>query len=395
MNRSIIITTGIIILLLVLGVWIYLMFFGAPENKEEVFTNFGFRIQPQEVTIIPDTNTGNVSPLVDTQTDALRQLTTRPVAGFAFASTSEGEAVRYVERGTGHIYEINLATGVESALSRTTIPQVNEAVFSHDAEVVALISHERYQSEVFVGTLGNNINLTGISLQPNASNISFTLENEVQYTIAANGTTKGYRHNIDTLVQTELFSMNYTNLDVGWGNGLEKIFLATKPAQGFEGFMYTIENNILTPVAFSAQGLSALFTNTYILTSFIQGDTYSSAVVTTATQERLELPILALKEKCVPDTTDEFLIWCAASLNNQPATFGEDWYKGTVISEDSIWLIDPLAQTADVYANLGSLSGRTIDVKEIDMNTKGTLLSFVNKADQTLWLYDIFADIKF
>lgn len=389
MNRALIITVGIIIIILVLGIWIYLMLFGTPKDGGEVFANLGFDLSQQSTTITPPVDSTPLDTLVDTQSNiALRQLTTRPVAGFAFASTSAGQAVRYVERGTGHVYEINLESGVENILSRTTIPKVSGAVFSPDANTVALTSYEDYTSSVFVGTIGGNTNLIGVSLQPNAKNIAFSSDNELLYTVSLHGTTKGFVHNLSTLAQSELFSMNYTNLDIGWGSGLDSIYLSTKPSQELEGFIYTTKNNILTPVTPSAYGLSALFSNNFIVTTSIREGSYVSVAIDDAKTAH-DLPILTLKEKCVFDAHSPNHIWCAAPVGNTSASFVEDWYKGVVISEDYLWLVDITKKTAQLYADPKSLTGRSIDVKDINSNTEGNVLTFTNKMDHTLWLYDL------
>ena len=388
MNRAVIITTGVVIIILVLGVWIYLMLFGTPEKGGEVFTNLGFEISQQDTTITPPAPNQPLDTLVDTQSEgALRQLTTRPIAGFAFASTSNGTAVRYIERGTGHLYEINLTSGIETLLSGTTVPKVSEAVFSPNANTVALTSYTNNQSNIFVGTLGSNNNLTGISLQPGAENISFSMDNEVLYTISANGTTLGYRHNMDTLTQTEVFSMNYSNLDVGWGRGLETTHLATKPSQELEGFIYTVTNNILTPATFSAYGLSAFFSNQYIIKTYITDGGYTSTAINTNGTTK-NLPTLALKEKCVFDNTNSNYVWCAAPIENISTSFVEDWYKGIVSSNDYLWLINIPAQTAQLYAAPQTLTGRSLDIINVKIGPRGTPLSFINKTDQTLWLFD-------
>jgi len=388
MNRAIIITVGIIVIILVLGIWIYLMLFGTPEKGGDIFTNLGFDISQQDTTITPPSDNLPLDTLVNTKSgDVLRQLTTRPIAGFAFASTSKGVSVRYVERGTGHIYEIDLETGVESILSGTTIPKVSEAVFSPNATTIALTSYSNTQSNVFVGTLGEEGNIVGISLQPGAKNISFSDNQEVLYTVSINGTTKGYKHNLDTLSQTELFSINYTNLDVGWGSNLEATYLATKPSEELEGFIYTVKNNILTPATFSAYGLSALFNNDYILTTYITDGVYiSSAIDTSGTS--YDLPILTLKEKCVFDSSSSNHLWCAAPIQNMSTSYAEDWYKGVITSEDYLWLINISTQSAQLYANPEKLTGRSVDVKSIKINNDGTLLTFINKTDHTLWLLD-------
>ncbi len=389
MNRPLIITAGIVILLLVLGLWVYLMLFGTPDDSGEVFSNLGFELSTQPVTITPpDPTTPLPETTVDTQNGQLRQLTTRPVAGSTFITHASSSGIRYVERGTGHVYEIDLDTGIETPLSRTTIPQTTEATFSPNGRTIALTAHTQYTTSVFVGEIGEEVNIEGIRLQPGAKNISFATNEDVLYTVTQNGTTEGYRHNIHTLNQSKQFSFNYANVDVAWGEGLQKTYLATKPSHDLEGYIYSTANDILTPETFSAYGLSALFSNDFIVTTYTQDNQYTSTAVSAA-GEYYNLPILSLKEKCIFDTFAPNYLWCTAPADTSSPTFVEDWYKGKLTAVDDLWLVDIADSSATLYADFTELSGRTVDVKRIDIDQNGSALSFINKLDHTLWLYDL------
>jgi hypothetical protein len=390
MNRAILITTGIIIILLVLGVWVYLMLFGAPDEKGEVFTNLGFDIGQQSTTIAPPLSSQPLDTLVDTQSsDTLHQLTTRPIAGYTFATTTTNEqTVRYIERGTGHMYEINLTTGQEDIISVTTIPQVVDAVFSPTKNTVALTSYEGYNTQVFIGTISRDQSLTGIDLEPNAKNISFTDTGELLYSVSKNGVTKGYRHNLETQTKTEEFSFNYTSVDVGWGGGLQDIYLATKPAHNLEGFIYKTIGNTLTPAIPAQYGLSAFYSNNYIIATYARNGAYQSTAFISK-DDTAPLPILALKEKCTFDAFSQNHLWCAAPIEAQGETFVENWYKGIETSLDYLWLVSITDGSAQLYGDLEELSGRTIDVKQIQINPTGDTIAFTNKIDQTLWSYDL------
>ncbi len=391
MNRPLLITIGIVIILLVLGVWVYLMLFGTPDNTDEIFTNLGFNIASQVTTVTPPPiDTQPLENLVDTQSsDKLRQLTMRSVAGFTFAVNSNNEqTIRYIERGTGHMYEINLATGVEEIISRTTFPKTATAVFSHDADTVSLTSHQGYITNVFVGTLTRDQSLTGIQLEPNAKNIAFADTGEILYTVSQENTTIGYKHNLSTETRVEKFSFNFINLDVGWGGDLDDVYLATKPAHNLEGFIYTTNNNILTPAMPSFYGLSAFYSNEYIIATYVHNQTSISVAIDDDGQITT-LPIIALKEKCVFDAYSNHYLWCAAPIEFVDDKFVENWYKGTETSEDFLWLVDIQDGSAKLYADMKEISGRTIDIKEIQINNVGDTISFINKLDQTLWLVDL------
>ncbi len=393
MNRALIITTGIVIILLVLSVWVYLMLFGAPKSGGEVFANLGFKMPSQEVTITPPV-VGTALPevKVDTSGEALQQLTVRPVAGFILLENASSSIVRYAERGTGYIYDIDLNSGTEITVSKTTVPQTAQAVFSPSGNSVALTAYTQYSTSVFAGSIDmKNNTLVGVQLPPGAENITFESDTQILYTVTQNGNTTGYRFNTDSGTRAELFSFNYSNLDVAWGPELEKIYLATKPAYNLEGYIYYTVNNTLTPATPSAFGLSAFFSNPYIVLTFTENNRYVS-YAQASDDTFYKLPIVALKEKCVFDRFAEDYLWCASPIETDTPTYVEDWYKGLVTANDYLWLVDIQGGKAKLFEDFQKISGRTIDVMDLQINSSGSALAFINKLDQTLWHYSLTAE---
>lgn len=388
MNRPLIITIGITILLIVLGVWLYIFLFGTPEDTGEVFANLGFTPTSQPTTITPPEDSPTLDTLVDTSTGSLRQLTTRSVAGFMSTTTAAGKTIRYAERGTGYVFEIDLSTGVETLISRTTIPQVANAVFSNDATHVAFTSYIGYVANVYVGVIENN-GIAGINLEPGASNLAFTNNNEVLYTIVRNGVTTGYRQNLVTETRVEQFTFNFTNLDVAWGDGQSATYITTKPASTLEGFMYQIDGDKVVPSVRSGLGLTSFVGSDAIIATYRRSSAYQSIAYNLNTNTENTLPVVALKEKCTFDTANPNFIWCAAPLGDIPAGFVDNWYKGTVQSDDRIWLIDTVNESARLVVSPYDVLGRTLDITATDADTTGQYLFFKNRTDQTLWLYDL------
>lgn len=390
MNRALIITIGTLILLMALGVWMYLMLFGTPKSSGEVFTNLSFSTNNQGITVTPDEQGGDsssIEALVDTKTGKLRQLTTRPVAGYATASTTAGFVVRYAERGTGHVYEINLATGEEKVISRTTVPQVAEAYFSPDTRSVALLSYSSNGTTVFVGTLTEGGELNGTTLEPGAENLAFLDAATLRYSIARNGKTTGYEQDLTAGTRRELFSLNFTELRADWGPELSKTYLSTKPSQRLLGYLYTTKNNVLTPVVEPAYGLTALIADQQQVVTYLSQGSYRSYIL--SFNEKHPLPTLVLKEKCAFDNNHPGYLWCAAPLKSQGNNLVDDWYKGLASFNDYIWLINTQDQTSQLLLSPEKEAGRPVDAIDLTLSTDSSNLFFKNKIDQTLWLYDL------
>ena len=390
MNRPLLIVLGIVLILLIVAVWVYLIFFGTPKNSAEVFTNLGFQHTSQPVTITPPTATTTPSAPVATSSPAtpiLKQLTKRAVAGYTYieASSSSSTIIRYVEKGTGHIYQIDPTSLQETLISGTTIPAVSSAVFSPNGKIVAFTSYDGYTAKVFVGTIGSSQNVTGVDLPPNAKNVAFKNNHTVYYTIATNGTIHGYEQDLAARSQTELFAVNFTNFKVFWGNGLTKIYLVTKPASDFQSFIYTVRNNQLTPVGEPHYDLTARPTNDRILESYANNNNYTASVFDETANEIIHLPIRSLSDKCMFDPVIHDYVWCAAQLLGSSQNYLTDWYKGTVRSDDYIWRINLSTQEASLYANPHKLMNTSLDVENMMSDPYGESAIFTNKTDSSLW----------
>ena len=57
----------------------------------------------------------------------LRQISSAPVAGYVASSTASSSLVRFVDRGTGHIYEAESISDKINKISNTTLPKIYEA----------------------------------------------------------------------------------------------------------------------------------------------------------------------------------------------------------------------------------------------------------------------------
>ncbi len=386
MNRFFIISLGVFILTIILGVWLYLFLFGAPQDTEEVFTNLGFELNSQATTITPPTASETIDNLIDTTTGTLRQLTTGPIAGYTATTTTTGLIVRYAEKGTSHLYDINLATGAEKVISYTTIPQTATAFFSPNAEKVALTSYQNYRSNTTIGEINDTQNLTISTLEPGAENIFFKDNNTIAYTIANNGTTNGYEQNLATKTRTIVFAFNFVDILVNWVSP-DGIMLTTKPSELLPGYAYSIINNTVKPKLFPAPALQT-FTDSKTIVATNRTDT---GYISRAWQNNtpITLPVVTLREKCVFDIITPNKLWCAAPYSNLPTSVIDGWYKGIYQFTDAFWLIDIVHGNAEPVLNPETELGRTLDVTNLTMSPDGTTLLFINKTDNTLWMLDL------
>lgn len=384
MKKNIFITFGILTTLIVLGVWAYLFTFGAPKDGADIFANFGLGNEEGVSPVIVDTTTVDVSGTTqEGAPQALKQLTLRPVAGAVF--TMNGSTVHYVEQGTGHIYSINLVSGAESLISGTTLPGTREAIFSKDGAQVAISIFDGTELKTLVGSAGESTtqSFTGVSLPQGAQDIFFdTATNTLMYTLEGESGVSGYSYNTKKETGIQLFSIPLRDVTVLWGG--ESIHVYTTPTASQTGYLYKISKNELTYVAEGGPGLMGfIFNNTPITTVSGEEGVISSAI---ASGKETPLPVAIIPEKCVGDET---FLYCAVPRDfGNMETFPDNWYKGVTSYSDTLWEIDTADGVATVLSNFELESGRQIDVSKIGISEDNTRLYFINKNDNTLWMFD-------
>jgi hypothetical protein len=384
MKKTILIILGILIITLVVSVWVYLLMFGKPESASDVFARFGAGETNTSQTTV-DTNTyattTNFESVVDTTPRKLKQLTTRPVAGAYIAEN----VVRYVEQGTGHVYEIDLGSGAESLISGTTIPQTTSASFGSDGETLTVSSLSDGTAETIVGTIDRNKGqIDGVALPKGATEIAFADTESVYYLLEQPSGASGYIYDITDEASTELFAIPLRDVRVLWGN---PHYVYTTPTASQMGYIYKISGkSTLSFVTPGGYGLTAERFGYGVVTTSIYKDTHSYlAHGSDGTKVEQALPYIP--EKCVVNPSDETYLFCTVP-RNLDGLFPDDWYMGARSYNDALWGMHTGTGEAVLMLDFLSESGREMDVYKIEVDETGMRLLFVNKNDNTLWMFD-------
>lgn len=387
MKKSVIITIGVVLILIVLAVWGYLLFFGTPGNSDEVFSNLGLGDSPaRPAEQQPDTLPPQDEPTtqVDTEGEALQQLTTRPVAGFTFVGTSTN-AVRYVERGTGHVFEIELSSGAERRVSGTTIPRVVDAVFSESGGSVALISEEGGTRTVLAGRLEADGEQTDyITLANGAFDPAFVAEYRLHYGVVTDSGTEGYELDVRDDQPLRLFSIPLRQISILRD---DDTYVYNRPTDRLQGALYRVGAG-LTPVTERAYGFIGGINDAYYFGTEVGGEKINSYAVDRNSGEETQLAITYIPQKCDTAPGSTTTLWCAAPLEEYAPDFIESWYKGTVLSADLLWQANIPRGEARLFVDFLEEAGRPVDVDGLAVGANDELVLLRNKIDNTLWLYD-------
>lgn len=382
MRRTIFITIGSVILLLIFSVWVYLLLFGAPKEVNEAFTNLGFG---SFTPIEENQESLEQTAQLNLQSGNLSQLTTRPVAGFGFIVTgSTTEKLRYAERGTGYIFEIDLISGVETRVSAKTNLGVTGAYFSTDGNAVALVSETDSGRRVNLEELGDRER--SHSLPTTATNLYFSTSTELRYLTTTSEGSVGYVYNLDEMTTDELFFLPLSDVNILWGS--EETLFYNLPSPSLRGGLYRINSNLTSKVGESAFAFSAIApksgTGTYLTTeaNIEQNGNLKSSIQTGSST--INLPFVALPEKCALYENNK--MWCASNALELGRGAQTDWYKGLIRFADLLWQVDVSTGKTVLLDNITEISGRDVDVIDLQVDRNSTYLLFKNKQDNTLWL---------
>lgn len=404
-KTAIIIITAII--LLVAGGLLFFYFYANRGQGNDIIpTQTGTDLFPNTSGNQTSNPTGATTPTTGTtqgqgtsqNLSTLKELSTRPSAGAMVIATSSGIFARFIEKGTGNVYQVSPENSDEVRLSNTTIPKIQEVVWQGDA--LHLIA--RYTKDGENDTIQSYYaKLTSpTAVEPDGAlqgaflsdNISFIAknpdQNKIFYIIPNSGGSTGILSNFDGTGKIQIFASPLKEWQTQWVSA-NTIALLTKPSAGIQGFLFFLnaKTGALTRAITGVNGLTALVSpdsSTALYSTSYQGtlslNLYSFSAGTTES-----VAIATLPEKCVWSKNDTATIYCGVPNYIPNGAYPDDWYQGLTSFSDDIWKIDATTGTARIIAHLKNLSGKDIDTTNLFMDEKENYLFFTNKKDFHVW----------
>ncbi len=326
-----------------------------------------------------------------TPTRRLAQVSKGPVVPGMVLTDRGGEVVlTYLERQSGNIFEYLPRTGGITRVSNRTIPGIQEAHWLPSASTTFV----RYLSGEGASTINTYAlsadgssgfflaqNLTGIAV---SSTTVLTLASGVNGSIVSSERPDG--SNLATLFSTPL-----TALRIGF-LGATRYLAFTKPSAKLAGYAFVVDRSgSFSRIAGPLNGLVALASPSgeWVLVSSVRNGEFSTRLVNVASREAVTLPIATLADKCAW-AADSRSIYCGVPVN-PPSTYAypDDWYQGAVSFSDRIWKVDVVGRYAQLVLDFSKTEEDTLDVRTVAVDPQGTVLSFMNKADGSLWAYQL------
>lgn len=338
------------------------------------------------------------------------------VAGVGFFETKDKKgsvintAVRYIERGLGHIYETQLSTYTESRIVNETRSRIGEALWGNNGKSVVV----RFVDDTEDGAIKTHlVNIgsssvsfaRGTSTETTSTNFLKTEEVHLPYYIPfmataedgadklfyledGSGSTATYKN---TSI-SKIFSSAFTEWLPQFPNQ-KLVTLTTKPSATVPGHLFFLNTGTkaVTKTLGNINGLTTLTSRDgkLVLYSETKEGAPWLSVYDVLKSESTPLYLQALPEKCVWSIKKPAVAYCAVPQTLPGASYPDQWYQGLVSFSDELWEIDTKTFTTRKIMTPKTLGAPVLDMTNLAISSDDSFLIFINKISSTPWVYSI------
>ncbi len=333
----------------------------------------------------------------------LRKVSSEPVAGAVAFNVGSTTYIRFVEKGTGNVYEARSDSDKVERLTNTTIPKIIRAFWLPNGNgfLAQTIIPETEMVETNFVKLSKSTSTSTEVLTPYNTTISKLPTDIKELSIKPDGTKVFYYQitqtgsdwfisNIDGTSSTKVYSSKLIEWVPNWISP-NSVIMQTKSSAASLGYAYTFDLNTknLKKVVGGAVGLSIISTPKHpsYLISVGGGLPTLNYVAKDGISTNLSKNTLA--EKCVWGNKDVNFVFCAIPQNIPSSIYPDSWYKGLTNTEDSIIKINITDNIYYLTSDLSQESKQKIDVVDPQISPDDSHLIFRNKLDGYLWVLRI------
>jgi hypothetical protein len=406
MSRKILIPITIVLTLVLLGLGLY--YYSLNSNStvatgtKKVFKNFfpfggnengnGTVNEGEENGNTNGSETNNPSQVDFTQ--KLRKLSAEPVSGAGLLDIKAGTIVRYVEKATGHIFEVELFSPNKNRISNTTIPLIYEALWGNknNSFVARYLKDDNETIDTYSLTIKNPSSTTpstigGTLLGTNITDVSVFGSSIFELQESFSGSI-GIVLNFDNTGKKQIWNSPIKEINPQFFSS-KTIALNTKPKAGVNGYLYFVDTSTaaVKQVLGNIPGLvSSVNSDGSQILIYSQGVNASLNSYDTKTKAFKTVNPVTFPEKCVWSKKNINVVYCGVPRENLTPNSLEDWYKGKITFSDDIWKYDFKAGTSSIVSELNE---ENTDVIKSQLSDSEQYLIFVNKTNNSLWSLDL------
>lgn len=392
---KIILIVAIVVILGLLG-WFWL-FPGSSEPVADKVRDFlpfgtgeGVNIPPgDEQSTIDNGQGGQSEPEVK-----LFQVSKEPVAGFIAFSKGATTTIRFVDRATGHIYDMNPLTQEKTKVTNKTLPKIYEAYFRdngnsvlfrslvNDSDMVENLSLALTPPKIISTTTDNLYTVLAVNLRGDIKEVAVGSGDSLFYVAEDSSSIISSTFN-GTNLRT-LFNSSFTDWRlVPYGNNL---MIYTRVSSDIPGYAYRLNSNgALTKILGPLNGLTVTPNSSGgFAYSYNNEGSLKLVAKEDSASEEVDLPP-TFAEKCVWSSEKEWIIYCAIPTQNINGKDIDNWYKGISHFSDKVWYFDTRVNISEVLVESDKNLGFDLDAIHLEISPNEDYLVFMNKNDLSLW----------
>jgi hypothetical protein len=323
----------------------------------------------------------------------VEQVAAEPVAAAMFTTVDGEDALRYIDRATGHIFDRYATSTRVRRVTNTTIPRIQKASWIDLLHpLVQYLDDETGSVETFVGTIHEAVGtttegfLTGDFLPPDVLAVATHGDGTIFYLSETESGSIGSTLSLDGSSDV-VFESPLREWIPQWTDG-RTVGMTTKPSSGVAGhfFLLNTDSGSFVKIFGGLLGLTIEAHpdgNRLLYASSADGVLLKVFDMDTRTAQGL--PIRTLPEKCVWSVEPSYVVHCGVPDTLPAASIPDEWYRGTVLFSDSLQRIDTRDGSFVSIADSFDF-GEAVDIISLSISGDGEMLSFVNKRDGSLWL---------
>jgi hypothetical protein len=371
--------------------------FGSPGDTVEPGPDN--ELPPTATSSVPGGEIGEIPP----PTANLFRLSDTPVAGAVVFKSGTQTIVRYVDRGTGHIYDINLTTLAKTRITNETLPKIYEAYFRPDGNAVLLRSLNDNSDviENLALTLTPPKATTVSTSSPQATEafyaISSTLlRGNLSAVAVGSGNTLFYALRDTSSIVSSLFNGTgaktlLTSPFTNWrlSSAGNSVYVYPKASVNAPGYVYSLNTSSggLTKILGPLNALSAIpnTAGNRVLYSYVDNGRTRTFAKNLTNNALTEILPNTFSEKCIWSIKQTGILFCAVPIDESRAGEPDNWYRGLTHFSDRLWLFDTNIDVAQVLAEPQLDLNIDIDAVEPKLSPDEDYLVFTNKNDLSLW----------
>lgn len=347
-------------------------------------------------------NTDTQFAPISAEIPSLRKISTAPVAGMVIFNIGTTSIVRFVEKATGNVYEARSDSSIINRLTNTTIPKIIRVFWlpSGKGFLAQTVDEEDLIETAYVElkevkTTSNELSVpyeSVISKLPTGiKEISVSPDGKKIIYYTTKGVSEWFISNPDGTGPKIVYQSNLTEWIPQWFSA-NSVLITTKTSSAASSFGYILNtsNSQISKVFGDIKGGSALISpDGKKLIYSIGGQDSVSLVSTNVSGGAVASLGSSLPEKCAWDPSDYNYIICGVLQSLPPVDYPDDWYKGSLSTNDFIERINIVDNFTFLAADPENQVDQKIDVAKIAVSKDGRFASFIDKNDSSLWFLKI------